>query len=129
MPLQYGLLTYAGGLRLLGPALVGPRPSQRACVVSFRPSPTGRGAEDIYYQGERIGGSLAYGPQGIVPFTHQTGHSLTWVGSLCRVKLWLTDTETFTCWLTSAEQRQFLSALKALAARRRRGGASAAPRR
>lgn len=112
--MQYGLLTYAGGLRLLGPEFVGPRPSQRACVVTFTPSPTGRGAEEISYRGQRVGGSIAYGPNGIVPFTHQTGHSLTLIGGEYRLKLWLTDDETFACRLTQAEEQQFLAALTAM---------------
>ena len=114
MSVQYGLLTYAGARRLFGPEVAGPRRSQRACVVTFTPSPTGLGAEDISYRGQRVGGSVAFGPEGIVPFTHRTGHSLTWVGTAYRLKLWLTDTETFVCQLTQAEEQEFLAALTAM---------------
>lgn len=119
MPAQYGLLAYAGARRLFGPEVVGQRRSQRACVVTFTPSPTGLGADEISYRGHRVGGSIAYGPEGIVPFTHRTGHSLTWAGGECRLKLWLSDTETFECWLTQAEEQQFLAAITAMMRRQR----------
>ena len=112
--MYYGLLTRAGAGRSFRPDQMRDWLPDHAVVVMFAAHRRSDLAGAVYYQGVQIGSLIVLGPEGIVPFTLHTGHALTLVGDRYRLKLWLTDTQTFECWLTSHVYQQFLDALKTM---------------